>query len=432
MPAKVQKFGIAGIGAFALFLASAAPAQVIVPAAVPASSAVATFYETYRTQPMWFRGGVDNPAVAQLTAILQRAPFDGFAAGPQLALQVQAAAAQAHSGNAADVAVAERVLSTVWVQYVQAVKRPTTGMIYAYPVLGPQGTRADQILLTASAAPSLESYLASVANMNPIYAQLRDTAWAEAQASGNLTPDLRLLANLDRVRSLPATGRFLLVDSGSSMLTLYENGQPVDSMKVITGTNELPTPLIASIMYYITYNPRWHAPDHLVRKTIAPNVLHLGMTYLKSHGYHVIDEWSENPTEIDPKSVDWKAAAAGTLHLRIQQDPGPLNSMGMLKFPFPNPQDIYLHDTPDHGKFALANRNLSNGCVRVEDAKRLGRWLLGRDPVAPGTDAETRVQLDRGTPIYLTYITAQATDGKLSYLPDVYGWDQKPPQFASN
>jgi L,D-transpeptidase YcbB len=381
---------------------------------------------------MWFRGGVDNPAVAQLVAILQRAPFDGFAAGPQLALQVQAAVAQARSGNASDIAAAERSLSTIWVQYVQAIKRPTTGMIYAYPVLAPQGTRADQILLTASAAPSLESYLASVANMNPIYARLRDAAWAEAQATGSLTPDPRLLANLDRVRSLPATGRFLLVDSGSSMLTLYENGQPVDSMKVITGTSDLPTPLIASVMYYITYNPRWHAPDHLVRKTIAPNVLHLGMTYLKSRGYHVIDEWSENPTEIDPKSVDWKAAAGGTLHLRIQQDPGPLNSMGILKFPFPNPQDIYLHDTPDHAKFALAKRNLSNGCVRVEDAKRLGRWLLGHDPVAPGTDAETRVQLDRGTPIYLTYITAQAQNGKLSYLPDIYGWDEKPPQFASN
>ena len=72
--------------------------------------------------------------------------------------------------------------------------------------------------------------------MNPIYKQLRDTAWAEAQATGNLTPDPRLLANLDRVRSLPANGRFLLVDSGSSMLTLYQDGQPLDSMKVITGT----------------------------------------------------------------------------------------------------------------------------------------------------------------------------------------------------
>jgi murein L,D-transpeptidase YcbB/YkuD len=248
-----------------------------------------------------------------------------------------------------------------------------------------------------------------------------------------MTPDPRLLANLERVRSLPAKGRFLLVDSGSSMLTLYQDGQRVDSMKIITGTDELPTPLISSIMYYITYNPYWHAPDHLVRKTIAPNVLRLGMGYLKSHGYHVIEEWSEHPKVIDPTSVDWKAAAAGKLHLKVQQDPGPLNSMGILKFPFPNPEDIYLHDTPDHSKFAKDNRNLSNGCVRVEDAKRLGRWLLGHDPVSPGSDAEIRVQLPTPTPIYLTYITAQVRDGKLSYLPDIYGWDKAPPtQYASN
>ena len=398
---------------------------------LPAAGAVAAFYDQHLTQPAWFHNGVADPAVSQLVSILQRAPFDGFAEGPQLASQVQAAVAQASAGPAS-VAAAERTISTAWVSYVQALKKPTTGMIYQFPVLQPQGTRADQILLTAAAAPSLAQYIVNTSNLNPIYSQIRDAAWAQAQASGNMTPDPRMLANLDRVRSLPATGRFLLVDSGSSMLTLYENGQPVDSMKVITGTNELPTPLIASYMYYITYNPRWHAPDHLVRKTIAPNVLHLGMKYLKSHGYHVIDDWSENPTEIDPKSVDWKAAAAGTLHLKIQQDPGPLNSMGILKFPFPNPQDIYLHDTPDHAKFGLANRNLSNGCVRVEDAKRLGRWLLGHDPVAPGTDAETRVQLGRSIPIYLTYITAQVKDGKLSYLPDLYGWDAKPPQFASN
>ena len=413
--------------------ASASVAQVSAPPSLMSSaSAVASFYNTYSTQQIWFRGGPNEAAINRLVAILQRAPFDGFPEGPQLAAQVQAAVAQARSGSAADVSAAEQALSAAWAQYVQALKRPTRGMIYQYSVLQPQGSRADQILLTAAAAPSLEQYLINTSNVNPIYAQLRDTAWAQAQASGNLTPDPRLLANLERVRSLPATGRFLLVDSGSSMLTLYQNGQPIDSMKVITGTEELPTPLIASIMYYITYNPRWHAPDHLVRKTIAPNVIHLGLSYFKSHGYHVIDDWSENPTIIDPSTVNWKAAAAGTLHLKIQQDPGPLNSMGILKFPFPNPEDIYLHDTPDHAKFALSNRNLSNGCVRVEDAKRLGRWLLGHDPVAPGSDAETRVQLPQGTPIYLTYITAQVRDGKITYLPDIYGWDRSPPQFASN
>jgi len=429
----VNKLKILAVGVYALALGSPlAAATDGQSATVPVAAAVASFYDSLHTQPIWFRGGANTAAIAQLTAILQRAPFDGFPEGPQLAAQVQAAAAQAASGNQSDVNNAERILSTAWVQYVQAIKKPTTGMIYAYPVLEPHGDRADQILLTTAAAPSLADYLASVSDVNAIYKQLRDTAWSQAQASGDLKPDPRLLANLDRVRSLPAKGRFLLVDSGSSMLTLYQDGQPIDSMKVITGMEQLPTPLIASYMYYITYNPYWHAPDHLVRKTIAPNFLAGGMKYLKSHGYSVIQDWSEHPTVIDPTSVDWKGAAAGKVHLKIQQDPGPLNSMGILKFPFPNPQDIYLHDTPDHAKFKLANRNLSNGCVRVEDAKRLGTWLLGHEPVSPGDTPELRVQLTRPTPIFLTYITAQVRDGKLSYLPDIYGWDRQAPQFASN
>ena len=433
----MRNVGLLGAAAVALFAGVAASAQPVSSELATVVSApaddVSAFYAQYKPQPIWTRNGVNEAAVAQLVAILQRAPFDGFAQGPQLAAQVQAAVGQARGGDPAALAAAERTLSSAWVRYVQAIRKPTAGMIYAYPVLEPQGSRTDQILLTAAAAPSLEQHLASVSNVNSIYASLRDAAFAEAQATGNMTPDPRLLANLDRVRSLPAKGRFLLVDSGSSMLTLYQDGQQLDSMKVITGTEELPTPLIASVMYYITYNPYWHAPDHLVRKTIAPNVIHLGLSYFKSHGYDVIDEWSENANVIDPKSIDWKAAAAGKLHLKIRQAPGPLNSMGILKFPFPNPEDIYLHDTPDHSKFALANRNLSNGCVRVEDAKRLGRWLLGSDPVSPGTEAETRVQLPQGTRIYLTYITAQVRDGKLTYLPDLYGWDKAPPtQYASS
>jgi murein L,D-transpeptidase YcbB/YkuD len=424
--------GVAG----ALLGSSPASAQVTAvsagPLTYPAAPDVAAAYDTYHVQPIWFRAGPDSPAIGQLVAILQRAPFDGFPAGPQLAAQVQAASATVRA-NPAAAASAERLLSTAWVRYVQSLRRPTDGMIYAYPVLKPQGTRVEEILLTAAAAASLPDYLRATAELNPVYAQLRDTAWAEAQASGNMTPDPRLLANLDRARSIPARGRFVLVDSGTQRLTMFEDGRPVDSMKIIVGMNSLPTPLIASMMYYVTYNPYWHAPDHLVRKTIAPTVLRQGMPYLKSHGYHVIEEWSEDAAVIDPTTIDWKAAAAGTLHLRVRQDPGPLNSMGNLKFPFPNPEDIYLHDTPNKALFAKDVRNLSNGCVRLEDARRFGRWLLGQDPVAPGSDAETRVQLPKGVPIVLTYLTAQVVDGKLTYLNDFYGWDTNGnPKFASS
>ena len=438
MRRAARNFLFLGGAAISLLAAPAAIAQdmasvprLLAPAALPVSADVASAYDTFRVQPIWFRGGAESPAVAQLVSILNRAPFDGIAEGPQLAAQVLAASAQVRA-DPSSAAAADRAVTSAWVRYVQALKRPTPGMIYAVAIMKPHGTRTEEIVLTTAAQSSLSNYLTAVSNLNPIYAQLRDTAWAEAQASGNLTPDPRLLANLERARSIPSKGKFALVDSGTQRLILFENAQVVDSMKVIVGTDQLPTPLIASTIYYVTYNPYWHAPDHLVRKTIAPTVLRQGMNYLRTRGYHVLDEWSETSTEIDPTTVDWKAAAAGSLHLRVRQDPGPLNSMGILKFPFPNPEDIYLHDTPGKELFEKSTRFLSNGCVRVEDARRFGRWLLGQDPVAPSNDPELRVQLSQSVPIVLTYLTAQVIDGKVTYLNDVYGWDRNgPPQFAT-
>lgn len=393
-----------------------------------AVGSVASFYDRFQQRPIWFHDGVADPAATQLVGILRRAAFDGFATGPALASSVEAALAQARSRNPADITAADRQISSAWVAYVQRIKQPTPGMIYAYPVLAPQGSRADQILLTAAAAPSLSAYVVATSNVNPIYARLRDTAWAQAETTGNFTPDPRLIANLDRVRSLPASGRFMLVDSGSQVLTMFENGQPVDSMRIVVGKPELPTPLIASMMHYIVFNPYWNVPDHLVRKVTAPNVIKEGNAYLKRQGYQVMADWTVGSATVPWTDVDWKAVQAGKVHIRVRQDPGPRNSMGKLKFPFPSGQDIYLHDSPEREYFARDQRDLSNGCVRLEDARRLGRWLLGTDPVAPSRTAEIQQQLPQGVPVYLTYITAQVKDGKLAYLADPYGWDSAAPQ----
>ena len=430
MGVDVKTLNLVALGVSAIALASSIPAvaQVATPTAgitstaVPASVAVASYYNSHNASPIWFRGGVASPAVAQLISILQRAPFDGFANGPQLAAQVQAAAAQAASRNPADINAAEQTLSSAWVEYVQSLKRTTPGMTYVYPVLAPQGARADQILLTAAAAPSLEAHLAAASNVNMLYAQMRDTAWADAQATGKTTPDARLIANLDRLRSIPATGKFIVVDSGTQVLTMFENGRPVDSMKIVVGKTEYPTPMIASVMYYIVYNPYWNAPDHLVRK-IAQNYLSMGDNYLRTRGYQVMADWTAASAVVPSSQVDWKAVATGKTQIRIRQKPQDDNSMGDLKFPFPNNLDIFLHDTPHKEYFAKANRNLSNGCVRLEDARRFGRWLLGTEPTPPGNDAEIQVQLPRGVPVYLTYTTAQVRDGKLAYFADPYRLD---------
>ena len=427
---RFKSVACASVIALSLAVPAAAANQAVAPVAtmqsmtLPTLGSVAAVYQQFNIGSLWFRGAAPTAATAQLAQILRRAPVDGLASGPQLAVQVEAAVRQASTGKPADIAAAERTLSAAWALYVQTIKRPTPGMIYAYEVLKPQGQRPDQILLTAKAAPSLEQHLASVANVNPIYARIRDAEWARMQATGAVSPDPRISANLERLRSIPARGRFVLVDAGSQRLFMYENGVPIDSMKVIVGTNELPTPMIASVMYYVTFNPYWNAPDHLVRKAIAPKTIAGGTKYFKNMGYQVMADWTDNSATIPADSIDWKAVAAGKTRIRVRQDPGPKNFMGVLKFPFPNPEDIYLHDTPAKDLFGKNPRTLSNGCVRLEDAARFGRWLLGREPVPPAGDPEIRVQVPRAVPIYVTYITAQPSDQGLTFTKDVYGWDR--------
>lgn len=410
---------------------AAVPVAATQAIALPTAGSVAAIYNQYKMKPIWFRNGAPTVAATQLVQILRRSPLDGLGSGPQLADQIEAAM-RATNGNPAAVDAAEQLMSSAWVLYVQTIKRPTPGMIYQYEVLKPQGGRTDQILLGAAAAPSLEAHISSVAAVNPIYSGIRDAEWARMQAAGTMTPDPKILANLERARSIPSRGRFVLVDVASQRLFMYENGAPVDSMKVIVGDTKLPTPMIASVMYYITYNPYWNAPDHLVKGPIAAKTLAGGKKYFDSMGYQVMADWSANSATVPFESVNWKDVAAGKTHVRVRQDPGPKNFMAQLKYPFANPQDIYLHDTPEKGPFSLANRARSNGCVRLEDAQRFGRWLLGREPSPPGTTPEIQVQLPRGVPIYITYLTAQPTSGgQISWVKDEYGWDQPGAQVAS-
>nr|WP_283938233.1 L,D-transpeptidase family protein [Sphingomonas brevis] len=226
-----------------------------------------------------------------------------------------------------------------------------------------------------------------------------------------------------------------MVDIASARLWMYENGAPVDSMKVVVGKNEvdpksgasLRTPMLAGVMYYAIYNPYWHVPDHLVRLNIAPAVAKLGPNALKGNKYEVVDSWSSNPVIVDPATVDWKAVSAGTAHALLRQKPTGANSMGKMKFPFENGLGIYLHDTPHKEYFKEAVRTLSNGCIRLERAADFGSWMMGRPARPEDTSAELTVPFPQGVPIYVTYLTALPDTGKIAYGKDVYGWDARAP-----
>jgi murein L,D-transpeptidase YcbB/YkuD len=212
----------------------------------------------------------------------------------------------------------------------------------------------------------------------------------------------------------PQRGRYLLVDAASARLFMVEDGEIRDSMRVIVGKPSSQTPTLASKIYYATLNPYWNVTPELVRTLIAPNVLRDGFAYLSSRGYEVLDSFDEGAQPIDPATVDWKAVAAGRATVKVRQLPGPANSMGQVKFGFPNNDGIYLHDTPKKELFASDDRSISHGCVRLEDAPRLARWLLGRDPSEFGSNPEEQVLLPQAVPIYITYLNAPA-NGSMSF-----------------
>ncbi len=401
--------------------AASDPSFVPMGFAAAGDPSIAAFYASRRSAPLWFSQGTDSSAAREVMSVLQRAPLDGFDAGPALAAQAQLLMGRG------DLADADKILSAAWVRYVGKLQTPPSGMIYADSWVRPRRDSAATILARASTAPSLAAHVRQVSSVNPVYNELREAAWSAMQANGGRI-DPRVLTSLDRVRDMPFQKRYVMVDAASARLYMIEDGRVVDQMKVIVGKSSAPTPMLASTIYYATLNPYWHVSDDMIRSLIAPNVLQQGMTYLKSHGYQVMPADGPDGAEaklLDPSKIDWRAVANGQVQVKVRQLPGPANSMGHMKFGFPNAYDIYLHDTPNKDLFASDDRDLSHGCIRLEDAERLGRWMLQRDPHAVTHEAEQNVALPTPVPIYITYMTAYADGGQLAFADDPYGRDAR-------
>lgn len=202
---------------------------------------------------------------------------------------------------------------------------------------------------------------------------------------------------------IPLHGPYVLVDANSARLYMIDDGRVQDSMRVIVGKPDTPTPELKDVINYETLNPYWHVPADLTQSLVAARVLKEGPTYLTQHGYEVVSAFANNAEVIPPGNVDWKAVAAGSSRVYVRQRPGPANSLGHFKFDLPNGDGIYLHDTPKKELFAQDERNISHGCVRLEDAQRLAKWLLGKDPPADSIPEEN-ILLPHPVPIAISYL----------------------------
>lgn len=235
-----------------------------------------------------------------------------------------------------------------------------------------------------------------------------------------------VMINMERARRLPAPGelkRHIVVDAGSATVLMYDNDKVVGSMRAAVGAKDTQTPMMAALIRYANVNPYWNIPTSLQIKLIAPRVLEQGFKYLTDRNDEVFANWDGNSPAIDPATINWQAVKDGKVTLHIRQGPGGGNSMGKIKFMMPNKFGIYLHDTPDKTVFDTDQRWISNGCVRLQDAPRLAAWLFGAMPKGRDPNVEERVELRDALPVFVTYLTVEATADGVVFRADPYDRD---------
>lgn len=404
---------------------SLTPASAATVANTPAGQSADDFYAARGQRPIWFGASLNDPSAGiALLALLRTAEADGLDPGRYPIAQIQQAIADAESGSFAAVERADRLLSKALVAFARDMHRaPSGAMMWVDSSLRPMPLSARKILDAFADAPSRRGFVERLEWMNPIYSELRRALVAN-DATIEQQSILRL--NLTRARALPAPrGRYIIVNASAAKLTMHEGPQTVDSMRVVVGKPGQQTPMMAALIRYTSLNPYWNVPPDLTAERIAPNVLKEGLSYLEARGYQVFSSWEDDASVIDPSTVDWKAVAERRSDIRIRQLPGPHNGMGEMKFMFPNSAGVYLHDTPQKELLSEASRMFSGGCVRLEDAPRLARWLYGRSLEPKSAAPEQQVNLGEPVPVFITYLTAVPENGRIAFLPDVYGRDRE-------
>jgi len=222
----------------------------------------------------------------------------------------------------------------------------------------------------------------------------------------------QIAANLERYRWMPrALGtKYVIVNVPQFHLAAFDNGQKALEMKVIVGKDyeDKATPVFSDSMEYVVFRPYWNVTPDIAAKEIFPKE-QAEPGYLAANRMEVYNDHGRQA---------------------VRQLPGPKNSLGLVKFMFPNDFNIYLHDTPEGELFKKDVRAFSHGCIRVEKPAELAQWVLGWDAdrvnqaMQNGPDNKS-VKLPAKIPVYIVYFTTYVDNGKLYFGNDLYDRDSK-------
>ena len=224
----------------------------------------------------------------------------------------------------------------------------------------------------------------------------------------------QIIINMERCRWIPekVADEYLVVNIPDFRLHAFLDDSLLWSMNVVVGRELRKTVVFNGEITYLVFSPYWNIPPGILRKDVLP-AIRRNKNYLAKNNMEIVGYDGSTP--------------------RIRQKPGKNNPVGGVKFMFPNSHLIYLHDSPSRSLFEKDNRAFSSGCVRVEDAGKLARYLLRHQPEWTDTaiknamtaGKERYVDLIQGMPVFLVYFTSWVdNNGKLNFRKDIYGRDK--------
>ncbi|MDM9628180.1 L,D-transpeptidase family protein [Rhizobium sp. S152] len=276
-----------------------------------------------------------------------------------------------------------------------------------------------------SASPDLMPIFDRFMPSNPKFAQLAAELHylRSSNQGGSATADIdKVIVAMEEMRWLPQEfpQRYVFINQPEYMAYYHENGELTLSMKAVIGQQDHQTNFFDASIKTVEFNPEWGVPQSIIRNEMLPH-LKRDPAYLDKEGYKV----SVKGKSMSSAKVDWSQPLE---NISVIQPPGPDNALGQLKILFPNPHDIYMHDTPARGKFASQDRMFSHGCVRLENPRAMAAAVLKTSvesvdqEIAGG--AKKDVKVPEEIPVYVAYFTAWPTaDGTVHYFDDIYGRD---------
>ena len=248
------------------------------------------------------------------------------------------------------------------------------------------------------------------------------------------TPVAQWLAQLEHARmewaNLPdrSVPRRVWVNIPEATVVALDSGRVEFSLRAIVGHPDRPTPVVSSNIRNVIINPSWTVPVSIAVQDLLPRQ-QADADYLARHQIRIFSGWSADAAELDADEIRWDQLNANNFPYRLRQDPGPHNSLGRVKFVFPNEHDVYIHDTPLPELLNLSFRSLSSGCIRVADPDALAHWLVGGSQQARLAKLQTQssyqthaVSLREAVPVDLVYLTAWVAphDDSVQFRSDIY------------